>query len=332
MAHEIETMFWAGNEVPWHGLGRKVDEALTSEDAIKMSGLDWTVHPVPLYTHRTEKVKGQEMEYAYEVENYKANVRSSDNSVLGVVTDRYRIVQNAQAFAFTDALIEEGVVYETAGSLRDGKIVWLLAKMPEVKILKDKTVPYLVFTNSHDGSGAVKAALTPIRVVCQNTLNFALAGAQRTWSMRHVGDIDYKLSEAKRTLELADTYMKKFNKVAEEFSQIKVSDKQVREILNQVIPMPVTESSKNKTATKAVREIVNVQKMHDAFFNAYNNVTNIKQFKGTAWGVINAFSDFATHTRPLRVTSVSKERMFEKVIGGHETIDKAFDLLSDLAA
>jgi phage/plasmid-like protein (TIGR03299 family) len=326
MAAEVESMFYFG-DVPWHGLGIKVEKALTSEDAIKMSGLDWTVHPVPLYTHRTEKIKGQEVEYAYEVENYKANVRSSDNSVLGVVTDRYRIVQNAQAFAFTDALIEEGVVYETAGSLRDGKIIWLLAKMPEVKILKDKTVPYLVFTNSHDGSGAVKAALTPIRVVCKNTLNFALAGAQRTWSMRHVGDIDYKLSEAKRTLELADTYMKKFNKVAEEFSQIKVSDKQVREILNQVIPMPITESDKVKT-----RDVDNVKKMHEAFFNAYNNVTNIKQFKGTAWGVINAFSDFATHTRPLRVTSVSKERMFEKVIGGHETIDKAFDLLSDLAA
>lgn len=139
---------------------------------------------------------------------FKANVREEDEKVLGVVTDRYRVVQNEEAFAFTDTLLGEGVRYETAGSLQGGRRTWILARLPQRYIVNgDEITPYLVFMNSHDGTGAIKAAMPPIRVVFQNTLNFALRTAKRSWSAHHTGDIQGKMEEARDTLLYADAYM-----------------------------------------------------------------------------------------------------------------------------
>ena len=197
MAANVETMMYV-REKPWHGLGTMVEEAPTSADALRLAGLDWTVDKKNIQVCGGAKIA-----------NYKANVRSSDGAVLGVVTDRYKIVQNVEAFAFTDSLIDGEVHYETAGSLQGGKKIWLLAKLPDTEIVGDKTEPYLCFSNTHDGSGAIRVCMTPIRVVCNNTLNIALSGARRAWSVRHTGDIQTKLHEARMCLDMANKYMDK---------------------------------------------------------------------------------------------------------------------------
>ena len=166
-------------------------EAPASEEALKIAGLDWKVLQEPIYTMGKEQIEG-----------FKVNVRDTDRRVLGVVSDRYKIVQNQEAFSFTDELLGEGVRYETAGSLQNGRKVWLLARMPHEYIISgERITPYLVFFNSHDGSGAIKAALTPIRVVCQNTLNLALSTAKRSWSMIHTGNIQGKI-QVQRTCSM----------------------------------------------------------------------------------------------------------------------------------
>ena len=158
MAAEVESMFYV-REMPWHGLGTEVQEAPDSREALRLAGLDWNVVQEPIYTGRKELVEG-----------YKVNVRDSDRKPLGVVTDRYRVIQNREAFAFTDSLLGEGVSYETVGSLMGGRKVWLLARMPHEYIISGERIsPYLLFSNTHDGSGAVRVALTPIRVFCSNT-------------------------------------------------------------------------------------------------------------------------------------------------------------------
>ena len=173
MAALVESMF-SVREVPWHGLGTIVREAPSSEEAIRLAGLDWDVYPEEVYTKSGNKIPG-----AY------ANVRSNDGSALGIVGERYQIVQNSEAFNFTDELLGEGVKYETAGSLKDGKVIWLLAQLPEAyKILGDEVTPWVCFTNSFDGSGAIKVAMVSTRVVCNNTLNVALKNAKRTWIFR----------------------------------------------------------------------------------------------------------------------------------------------------
>ena len=196
MPANVEIMF-SVRETPWHGLGRIVMEAPASREALELAGLDWQVESRNIYSGNGAVISG-----------YRANVRSTDDAVLGVVSDRYRIVQNEEAFQFTDDLLGEGVTYETAGSLQGGKKVWMLAKLPEKYIIAgDEVTPYLVFFNSHDGSSGVKVAMTPVRVVCQNTLNLALSTAKRSWSAIHVGDIRGKLEDAENTLLYADRYM-----------------------------------------------------------------------------------------------------------------------------
>lgn len=195
MAAEVESMFYV-RETPWHGLGTEVHEAPDSREALRLAGLDWSVVQEPIYTGRKELVEG-----------YKANIRDSDRKPLGMVTDRYRVIQNREAFAFTDSLLGEGVRYEIAGSLLGGRKVWMLARMPHEHIISGERIsPYLLFSNTHDGSGAVRVALTPIRVVCSNPLNLALATARRSWSMIHTGDIRSRMKEAEDTLFLSSGF------------------------------------------------------------------------------------------------------------------------------
>ena len=135
MPANVETMF-SVRETPWHGLGRIVMDAPASRDALELAGLDWQVESRNIYSGTGTMIPG-----------YRANVRSADDAVLGVVSDRYRIVQNEEAFQFTDDLLGEGVTYETAGSLQGGKKVWMLARLPRKYLISgDQIVPYLVFS------------------------------------------------------------------------------------------------------------------------------------------------------------------------------------------
>lgn len=305
MSHEVESMFYV-NEPVWHNLGVRVDQAPTSEEAIKIAGLDWEVIQLPIFVNNLR------------VKEYVANVRSTDGKVLGIVGSRYKVVQNKEAFAFTDALLGEGVRYETAGSLREGKRVWLLARLPETKILGDDVEPYLVFTNGHDGFFSVRVAITPIRVVCMNTLNAALREAKRSWATKHVGDIQGKLEEAERTLELANNYLVKLNKEAEELVRKKVSTKLLEKIVERLIPMPDDASERQKKNIEETRaEIITIHDKKDDLANIRN----------TAWGVFNAVSNFVTHMQPKRKSKTFRERHFEKIIDGHNLLDKAYELL-----
>lgn len=298
MSANVETMFYAGVK-PWHQLGVKVDEALSSQQAIKMAGLDWTVDAQPI-----QVVGGQV------IDGMKANVRSSDHKVLGVVSDRYKIVQNADAFAFTDILLGEGVKYETAGSLSSGKRVWLLAKMETSKVCGDDVEPYLVFTNSHDGSGAVKVAVTPIRVVCQNTLTLALSTAKRTWSTKHCGDIQGKMDDARNTLGFAASYMENLKEEADKLTQVVVLAPQFADFLMKMFP---TNSKMSE------RQIANVENQRKAVAELYNHKDDIQKFHGTAYGVLNAIADWNGHMIPARITPNFRENNFMNIVDGGKT-------------
>ena len=243
MAANVETMFYT-REKPWHGLGTMVAEAPTSADALHLAGLDWKVEQEDLLTQFHEVIPG-----------YKANVRDTDRRVLGVVTDRYKVVQNTEAFEFTDALLGEGVRYETAGSLQEGRKVWLLAHLPHEYIINgEKISPYLVFSNTHDGSGSVKVAVTPIRVVCSNTLNLALKTAQRSFSIIHTGDIKEKMKEAEDTLFMADEYMQELGREFEELRRKRLSDNDVKSYIELLLPMENGGSAQQMRNVKKLRE------------------------------------------------------------------------------
>ena len=307
MAANVESMFYV-RTAPWHGLGTKVQEAPSSERALSLAGLDWKVVQEEIYTPQQELVEG-----------YKANVRDSDRKVLGVVTDRYKIIQNEEAFAFTDELLGEGVRYETAGSLQGGKRVWMLAHMPHEYIISGERIsPYLLFSNTHDGSGAVKVALTPIRVVCQNTLNLALTNASRCWSMIHTGNIQNKLQEARDTLFMAQKYMDGLGKEFETLRSKTMSDKQVLDYIKMLLPIEENATSQQTKNMKRLREDMKMR---------YFDAPDLQDVGKNAYRFINAVSDFATHAEPLRKTSNYKENLFAKTVEGNPLIDKAYQMV-----
>ena len=307
MAANVETMFYT-REKPWHGLGTMVAEAPNSKDALRLAGLNWKVLQEPVYTENEELIQG-----------YKANVRDTDRKVLGVVTDRYKVIQNEEAFAFTDTLLGEGVRYETAGSLQEGRRVWMLARLPREFIIGGERIsPDMVFSNTHDGSGAVKTALTPIRVVCNNTLNLALRTAKRSWSMIHTGDISGKIEEAKNTLLLADEYMTALGQEFEDLRKIKLSEKQVLDYIKILLPMEENYSLLQKRGVEKLRADMKMR---------YFDAPDLKGVGNNGYRFVNAVSDFATHSTPRRKTANYKENIFARTADGNPMIDRAYQLV-----
>lgn len=310
MSANVESMFYV-RQVPWHGLGTMVQEAPTSEDALHIAELDWRVEQTPVFT-----------DAGIEIPGYKANRRDTDGSILGIVSDRYKIVQNTEAFEFTDAIVgetEDGVVkYETAGSLCGGKRIWLLAKMPTKKVLDDDVEPYMFFSNSHDGTGAIKVGMTPVRIVCANTLAIALNTAKRQWSTKHVGDMQSKLEEAKLCLRMADSYMANLDVEADRLANAKLYREQIEEILDEMFPADDNTSERKKN---------NIVQFKNQFWTAYN-MPDIQKFEDSAWMAVNAMSDVITHSAPRRNTASYNENRWGKIMDGHIVFDQFVSMVN----
>lgn len=307
MAANVETMF-SVREKPWHGIGTIVQDAPSSKEAIQLAGLDWLISQKDVFTESGVQIPG-----------YKANIRSTDQSVLGVVSDRYQIVQNEDAFAFTDGLLGEGVTYETAGSLQGGRRTFILARLPERFIIAgDEIMPYFVIMNSHDGSCSIKAAMTPVRVVCQNTLNLALKTAKRTWTAKHTSNIMDRIDDAKTTLQFAEKYMSELGKGVDSLVHKKLTDRKVMEFLSEFFP--VTE---DMSAAQKKNNLILLNDMKARYFDA----PDLQDTGRNGYRFINAVADFATHADPIRRTKNYKENLFLKTMEGNPLTDKAYQMV-----
>lgn len=310
MPANIETMFYnSENGVPWHGLGNSVEGTLDSEQALVQSGLMWGVEKRPLVT-----------EDGLQTDHF-ATVRMTDNKVLGVVGARYEILQNREAFDWTDQLLGEGVRYETAGSLREGRRIWLLARLEESHfILGDEFIPYMVFSNSHDGTSAVNVAITPVRVVCQNTLSIALRETTRRWSARHTSSLNNdntKIREAQNTLKLTGQYMSELEREAYRLADKRIS---LEEYVERLIPMPANSLPDSRPAN-------NVNELREDIY-ARAAREDLRQYRGTAWQFIQAIADHTSHVKSQRETETHEERRFEALIDGHKVQRKAMQLVA----
>ena len=307
MAANVETMFYV-REKPWHGLGVEVEEAPTSADALVCAGLNWEILQKDVYTADGSLIDG-----------YKVNIRNSDNAMLGIVSERYKVVQNEDAFRFTDDLLGAGVTYETAGSLQGGRKVWMLAKMPQRYIIGgDEIAPYMVIMNSHDGSSGIKVAMTPIRVVCQNTLNLALNNAKRIWTTKHTENVMNRVHEARETLMLAEAYMGGLGHEIDALSKIKLTDKRVMDFMQEFFP--ATEDMSEITKKNNLRLLEDMKRR-------YWEAPDLANIGKNGYRFVNAVSDFATHADPLRKTKNYNENLFLRTIEGNSLIDKAYKMV-----
>lgn len=319
MSHEVETMV-SVREVPWHKLGKIVDHSLTAKEAIIEGGMDWTCDDQPLYLRGQAAVDDIPV-IGQQAPEHKAIVRTLDNTILGVVKNSYHIIQNSECFDFMDDVIgSEQAVYETAGSLRNGKVIFMTVKLPEdAKIGDDLVQKYILLTSSHDGSLSLQVRWTPVRVVCMNTLGMALAG--RTDSMmkiRHTRNYQGKVEQAREVLKLTDHYYDvmetEFNRLLDEQFSIGQMQTFTENLL----------SAKGKASTKTKN---NRAKIVELFSTGRGNAA----VANTRWAAFNAVTEYVDHyatTRKHGDTTESEARMNSAILGaGADLKQRAYNLL-----
>ena len=305
-------MFDTKRLAPWDGVGMNVHGAFSSKEVMQRACLDWSVSSRKLYLSDGSPVPG-----------VKANVRSTDNKVLGIVGPDYKIVQNAEAFSFMDQVLGEGVTYETAGALKGGRRVWVLAHIPgEYKFVEDKADPYILFSTTHNGSGAIKVCLTPIRVVCMNTLNLAIKTATRSWSIVHKGLMDQKIANAKNTLIASKEYMGALCDEMVNLNEIKLTDTQVYDYVKKLIPMPLDPSEVTRR---------NVSSKRTELMDRYELAPDLAHVDRSAYRFVNAVSDFATHSTPLRARSNYRGTRLLSILDGNTLIDTSYQMMKEVA-
>ena len=307
MAHQVETMAWA-NERPWHGLGVQVDSALTPLQMQEAAGLDWTVSKRPSYTidapEWSENVGLIQADKTFHI------VRDTDNRILSHCGRDYIPIQNKNIFEFFKRFTDAGhMTMETAGSLKDGGEIWGLAKISEDFELagEDHIKGYLLINQPHIVGRSLIIKLTPIRVVCNNTLTFALQrGGTASFRMPHVkvfGDDAVKAAE--EALGLSGERMAEFKEAATLLSKKKAKHSDVLEYVGEVYQPTMIADYRRDQELKAQGKLLGELPPLVENFNKYPNLVvdalkqapgaHLKSSKGTWWGALNAVTYVEDH-------------------------------------
>ena len=287
------------NNPAWHSFANKVfnaDEEVTTAQMLESAKLaNWNVSLEPVANLLPNNYTEVSDNFLVVRDNpYVAGQRD----VLASVGARYKAVQNEELFAFADNLHDGNseVNWESAGSLKNGRLVFGTMSIPRTMVLdpegaNDKTNLYLVVYTSHDGSVAVQSAITPVRVMCQNTLNLAMKKAKQSFKIRHTQTVEGRIAQARETLGLTFNYMDEFEKQAQELFAIEVTNAKFSEIINKMYPKP--DSDKKGSIKKWENKVVLLDELY------HNSPTNAN-IKGTAWGVVNALTERLDYYRTAR--------------------------------
>lgn len=326
--------FFSVKEKAWHSLGQIVDQYPTSAEAIRHAGLDYDLIKTPLFTQgRAITIEGSGESVEPEnimLPDHYATLRADTNEAFGVVGRDYQIVQNAEAFAFFDAIVGgDGIFYETAGALGRGERVFITAKLPDyirVGNGDDVTEKYIFLTTSHDGSGSITAAFTPIRIVCQNTLNASLRNMSNVIRIRHTAGAKQRLEEAHKVMGLANQLSNQLEGVFNQWTKVRMTDPEVKKLIQMAL-------SPNKETLEAIKkgeedELSTVFKntVEDAF--AYAMMADTQQMettKGTVFGAYNAVTGYYQNVKNYKDDEAKLQSI---IMGGTAQLkaQKAFEL------
>lgn len=320
MSHEIDKMAYSGSK-PWHNLGTAVSQAMNINEALELGGLNWEVGLKDVYDSSGKVIPG-----------YSAITRLDRGTTLSIMGKRYVPLQNREAFTALDDLVQDGLRYETVGSLKGGRVIWGLAKLPgNIQVTgKDIIEKYLLFTNSHDGTKAISLYFTPIRVVCWNTLSLSQLSADYLLRAKHTKNASTKISSLK-------SLFIDVNKQAEvlKMNADKMMDKAVsEEIIDQfLVNLFMRENgielddvpTRTKNQIEQVKELVQTGKG-----------TDLDGVKGSAWGLYNAVTEYVDHYAPTRSADPS-ERAENKLHsawfnGGAKMKEEAYNNILDMVA
>lgn len=331
--------FFSVKEKAWHGLGTIVQDYPTSAEAMKFAGLDYTVEKRPLYTLNGEQMRieqelgseGMTFETGRDipVPNYSATVRTDNDVVLGVVGKDYHVVQNVDAFSFFDSIVGggDGILYETAGALGKGERIFITAKLPSyIRVGKDDLIEqYLFLTTSHDGFGSITAAFTPVRIVCNNTLNAAMKTAGNAIRIRHSSGASDRLSQAHTLMGISSKLGEEMEEIFNHWAKVRISDPEVKKLIQLAMApnkevLAKLEKGIEDEASACYRNIV-----EDVYSYAMENPSqNLDTTKGTVFGAYNAVTGYFQNVRKFR----DNDAKFRSITEGTARLraQTAFDL------
>lgn len=273
----------------WTNIGSDIRKASTVQEALELSGLNYTVEKVPVYLDNGLQVPG-----AF------CTKREDSDITYGVVGSQFEIVQNIEGFDFINNMIPEGLKFLKAGENK--KFIYIIAQLPSIDVLGDEIAPHIIFQNSHSGSTTLKATIAPLRIVCENQFNMTFKKANNKISLRHTKSIKGRLHTAQEVLIQSSDYLSEFQKSAILLAQKKVSKSQVDDLMDKIFYI------KEEFTPTQVRR---VEEKRDRFLQAYQAEDN-QNFIGTQWGLVNAYTDFVTHRELRKDTPQALENHFIK--------------------
>ena len=309
-----------GKKLLWQGLGKDVSQAESAYEVCKLAGLDYQVRTESIFTSDgmviPNMVATRRVDTVGDVE--------VPSTVYGAVTKRYVPVQNYEGFEFIDELFgHAGFQIETAGQFDNGKIVWVEAKLPQQTLVGEEIMPYLVFTNRHDGKGSVRIFLSPVRIICRNTLNYAIKGAKdRTFSVKHTSSSVQKLEQAKGIIRHYNEYLDAMEKKIEQQKRCLLEEKHIDNFLSMMFPF-------KQEDTPRVKETAMQQRTEVKYM--YQNIDDLDGYENSGFRFVNAVSDWATHHTPKRNTANYRSNLFKNTLEGNKYIDMAVDMVDSFS-
>lgn len=291
----------------WRNIGTEVN-GNSVQEIILQAGLDYEVVKEPIYTGAGEMVPDSFV------------TRVKDEPVFfGTVGSRYEVIQNAEAFSFIDNMVNNGLVFEKAGQTASG-MVYIIASLENFNIFGDAMKPYIIFQNSHDGSIPMKAALTTLRLVCENQFSVAFKDAANTVKIRHTFSANARMHEAEKVMQEAILHNNKMSELANELNSIKLNAITANKIAVELFPYKENDSKvKVERAENARAEMLKILRYDDDLAN----------HKNTGWGMLNAYSDYMTHAKPSRATKNWEEARFMKLVNGD--MNNAVEIIKSIA-
>ncbi len=299
MSHEFVSGFFSVSSA-WHGLGKVLDKAPeTSAEAIEHAGLNWTAEKREMFI---DDKSGNRLK----VPDRFAVVKSDDDQIIGTVGNRYTILQNSEAFGFFDPIIEQKIgTYETAGALMDNARVWIMAKLSGDFSVDEKdediVKKYVLLANSHDGTGTVIAKITPIRVVCNNTLTAAIREkgfAGDEVKIRHTKSVGERTKEASKLLKTINDRYEYLEKVYKAMYKLKMPKVSMLSYVQQVLPDPENVENPKRTQTKRA-EIIQLMSNTDLNIKVEDNL----------WQAYNAVTAYADHVQSTRKDATEQRHL-----------------------
>lgn len=259
-------------EATWSFIGTNTEDCRTIDEVLQKAKLDYNVVEKPITCQLNDS--------ALDTSNYKAIIRESDGHVYNIAKQSYTVVQNRDAFAALDDLQEEMKIVK-AGETNNG-FIYLIAELPSVTILNDSFRPNVILQTSHNAEFGLRYSIVPLRICCKNQFNIAFKESRNTISIKHTTNAGYRIEDLKQSLRNAADYM---HIISDKANRLAATEMKVEDIVDQLFPIYPEMNKRALTAATDAR---------DAFVNAYNQADN-SNFRGTAWGIMNAATDYFTH-------------------------------------